>query len=1097
MGAITTTLNLNGNMGNRLAALQRRAEMLYASMQKLGTLNVSLPENLNIPTIPTQPANAMRTLGQSAESFRVATENACRSCAMLSKGIRDIELSATKANRQVNTLSSSLKAFPTTLNFKFNGNPEAKIAKLQTGVESLKKSINGLKGTDISTPQSFGTFTNPLPESEARAIGTTTALKQSMLDLSKAIVGVGSVCAGAIKGIGNIGNVAQKTNEQVSLLTANLKRLNSAKMPNLNLPKGANGIGNEIQESEARAINTTMALRQSMLDLNKAVAGTRGACAEAAKGIKNISNSAQEANRRVSSLATNLNKLNRVRLPNLNTLPNNSAYAVLGNMAQSLMGSLDRVNSSLGRTNSALNSLGSSTSRANNALNGTSNASVGAARGIRNVGNAAQEAARHTSSLVASLTAAWAVYGAFHAARNLFETSDKLTSIEGRMMVGIDEGSLNEAKAYFQKNMGEVPMGVSLDDAAMQGAVAQYKKRIMDIANETRQKFTDTAGFISKLMVNVGGKAFKSTNELLDFTKTLNKFIVVSGASGSEATSILTQLPQALSSGNLQGDELKSIRENAPLLKNTIQDYANKILGLQGDIKDLGAEGKITARTIVDAVEWGAKVADEKLGKMPWTWAQRWNVFSNRVLDALEPVYGKMKQLANMGGMDKMLSDMANVVAFFADKVVTGVSVVMAFATALSNIGLLYPILTVGISAMAGALILLIGVKVKDIACGALQIAMENAASVARAVRTQVTAVATVVENIHTAAKSAGTMATIASTVADLAANAAKWLLVAACFALVGVLLALSPVLIAVGLLMFIYGVATKTAEISMWGLYVATIGVVAVVIMAVGALIAWIAKMVAAGRMAHSVAYYIGYLFGWLYGVIYNVIAHIWNVVAGFANFFYNVLDDPVQAWVNLIHDMVDDCLGFLQSLASGIDAVFGSNLAGAVANWKSRAQAAVSDIIGKKAPMKTIMNRMTYKDVAVTAGEAGRGLEKFTGEVMNKVGAIMDNLNGGYQGYDANAANGGKLDGIKGDTGRIAKATEKTAENLDWLITANERRAINAFTNHNYQVPVNVTINGNDRNLAGIAEEIRWNLTDYLTERLSSGAEGAVQGV
>ena len=193
MGAITTTLNLNGNMGNRLAALQRRAEMLYASMRNLGSLNINLPQNLNIPTVPTQPANAMRTLGQSAESFRVATENACRSCVMLSKGIRDIELSATKANRQVNTLSSSLKAFPTTLNFKFNGSPEAKIAKLQTGVESLKKSINGLKGTDISAPQSFGTFTNPLPESEARAIGTTTVLKQSMLDLSKAIVGVGSV----------------------------------------------------------------------------------------------------------------------------------------------------------------------------------------------------------------------------------------------------------------------------------------------------------------------------------------------------------------------------------------------------------------------------------------------------------------------------------------------------------------------------------------------------------------------------------------------------------------------------------------------------------------------------------------------------------------------------------------------------------------------------------------------------------------------------------------------------------------------------------------------------------------------------------------
>lgn len=895
---------------------------------------------------------------------------------------------------------------------------------------------------------------------------------------------------------GNMGTRLAALQRRADMLYSSMRKLGTL---NISPPQSFNTYTVPLQQSAASAVGTVRTLRQAVLDLNKAVAGTRGSCAEAAKGIRNISNAAQEANRRVGSLATNLNRLNRVRLPNLNSLPNNSAYAVLGNLAQNLMGSLDRVNSSLGRTNSALNSLGSSTSRANNALNGTSNASAGAAMGIRNVGNAAQEAARHTSSLVASLTAAWAVYGAFHAARSLFETSDKLTSIEGRMMVGIDEGSLNEAKAYFQKNMGEVPMGVSLDDAAMQGAVAQYKKRIMDIANETRQTFTDTAGFISKLMVNVGGKAFKSTNELLDFTKTLNKFIVVSGASGSEATSILTQLPQALSSGNLQGDELRSIRENAPLLKNVIQDYANKVLNLQGDIKDLGAQGKITARTIVDAVKWGSNIADEKLGKMPWTWAQRWNVFGNQVITALEPVFNKMKQLANMEGTGKMFTDMADVIATLASKVVAGISVVMAFGTALSNIGLLYPLVTGGITAMTIALGLLIAQKVKDIGVGAFQIAQETIMNGIRAISATATGVATAAEGLYTGAKSAGVLATMASVAADLASNAAKWLLVAACFALVGVLLVLSPILLVIGAGMIIYGIATGSATIATWGLYVATAGVVAVVIGLVGVLVAWIARMVAAGQTAHSVAYYIGYLFGWLYGVIYNVIAHIWNVVAGFANFFYNVLDDPVQAWVNLIHDMVDDCLSYLQSLASGIDAVFGSNLAGAVADWKARAQAAVSDIIGKKAPMKTIMNRMTYKDVAVTAGEAGRGLEKFTGEVKGKVGAIMDNLNGGYQGYTGagNNANAGKLDGIKGDTGRIAQATEKTAENLDWLITANERRAINSFTNQNYQVPVNVTINGNDRNLAGIAEEIRWNLTDYLTERLSSGAEGAVQGV
>ena len=893
---------------------------------------------------------------------------------------------------------------------------------------------------------------------------------------------------------GNMGTRLAALQRRADMLYSSMRKLGTL---NISPPQSFNTYTVPLQQSAASAVGTVRTLRQSMLDLNKAVAGTRGACAEAAKGIRNISNSAQEANRRVSSLATNLNRLNRVRLPNLNTLPNNSAYAVLGNMVQSLMSSLNRVNSSLARTNSALNSFGSSASRANNALSGTGGASASASIGIRNVGNAAQEAARHTSSLVASLMAAWAVYGTFHAGRSLMETSDKITNIEGRMMVGVDEGSIKEAKAYLQKNMEAVPIGMTLDEAALQGSVAQYKKRIMDIANETRQTFTDTAGFISKLMVNVGGKAFKTTNELLDFTKTLNKFIVVSGASGSEATSILTQLPQALSSGNLQGDELRSIRENAPLLKNVIQDYANKVLGLQGDIKDLGAQGQITARTVVDAVKWGSNIADEKLGKMPWTWAQRWNTFSNQVIVALEPVFDKIKQLANMDGTGKMFTDMASVVANLAGGIVKIATVFMALGTALSNVGLLYPIVTAGIAAIITATTMLIAKKVVEITLGAIQLAQEPLLASARMASAVATSIAATIEAVYTTCKEAGIIATIASTAADLAANAAKWLLVAAGFALVGVLMVLSPILLVVGAGMIIYGIATGSATIATWGLYIATAGVVAVVIGLVGVLIAWIARMVAAGHVAHSVAYYIGYLFGWLYGVIYNVIAHIWNVVAGFANFFYNVLDDPVQAWVNLVHDMVDDCISYLQGLASAIDSVFGSNLANAVAGWKARTQAAVASIIGNKKPMTTIMNRMTYKDVGVVAGEAGRGLEKFTGEVKGKVGAIMDNLNGGYQGYNAAGGTPGKLDGIKGDTGRIAKATEKTAENLDWLITANERRAINSFTNQNYQVPVNVTINGNDRNLAGIAEEIRWNLTDYLTERLSSGAEGAVQGV
>lgn len=891
-------------------------------------------------------------------------------------------------------------------------------------------------------------------------------------------------------------------------------------------------------------INSQDAIK-SVQGLKATLGGVRTVTAEVAKGLQFLANSAREADKRVRSLTTALKGLGRVSLSNLNQLSGGA-----------LTGSLQRLESALGFVDSATGNLGDSSTRAENAqrrlngeLNSTRGSSTRAANAVRDVGDAAREAANHTASLVASLTAAWAVYGTFHAARSLFETSDKMTSIEGRLRIGVDEGSMREAKAYLQQNMDKIPVGVDIDTASSDMAIKVYKDKLMSIANETRQQFSEVADFATKLMVNVGGKAFKSTNELLDFTKTLNKFIVVSGSTGSEASSVFTQLPQALSSGTLQGDELKSLRENAPLIKNVIQDYANQVLGLQGDIKDLGAEGQITARTVVDAIKWGANEAESKMGKMPWTWAQRWNMFNNTITSVMENVYAKMQRLANMRGTDTMFSDLAKVYGFFAEKVVRTTGIVMALGTALSNEGLLYPILTAGMSALALATITLIAAKATEITVGGFSLLWKikdevatafltkaqmahtgvvklltgsiinnTWATIGNALATARQTLATIANNVVMAIRQAvtvgvttatvgGTMAMVAHaawtamcTAATWALTAAKGALLVAAGLLLGVIIALAPVIAIVGLAMYVLGSAIGVTTLATWGLNLAIVGIIGVVILVVGAIVMFMIRMLGALQTSRSVIYYIGALFGWLYGVIYNIVAHIWNTIANFANFFANVLDDPCQAWVNLVHAMVDDCLGYLQNLASGIDAVFGSNLAGTVADWKARAKKKVDEIIGTKKAMKTIVNLMEYKDVATTARAAGNGLDSFVGDVKQKIGSFINGgFTGGYEKYlkDINTDPDGNGKAIKDNTGKTAKAVESVAENLDWLITANERRAINSFTSNSYEVPVNVTINGGDRNLAGIAEEIRWNLTSYLTERLNSGAEGAMQGV
>jgi hypothetical protein len=83
-----------------------------------------------------------------------------------------------------------------------------------------------------------------------------------------------------------------------------------------------------------------------------------------------------------------------------------------------------------------------------------------------------------------------------------------------------------------------------------------------------------------------------------------------SGATSTEASAALLQLKQALGSGVLQGDELRSIREQAPLVGQAIA----KEMGVTiGELKKLGSEGKITTDIVLKAL---ATLKDENLGKL-------------------------------------------------------------------------------------------------------------------------------------------------------------------------------------------------------------------------------------------------------------------------------------------------------------------------------------------------------------------------------------------------------------------------------------------------------------------------------------------------
>lgn len=201
----------------------------------------------------------------------------------------------------------------------------------------------------------------------------------------------------------------------------------------------------------------------------------------------------------------------------------------------------------------------------------------------------------------------------------------------------------------------------------------------------------------------------------------------------------------------------------------------------------------------------------------------------------------------------------------------------------------------------------------------------------------------------------------------------------------------------------------------------------------------------------------FIGNIFVALWNVAVDVFTLIYNLVATVANFIGNVFNDPVGAVARLFFDLADTVLGILQSLAGAIDAIFGSNLSGAVQGWRDSLSGWVDETFGKGEEIMEKMNaddlklgRFEYGAAFDLGYEFGQGIEDTISDVFKM--PTLDDL--GLNTLDT-ANLGNNLDGIYSNTGdtaantaATADALEYTEEDLKYLRDIAEREAINRYT-------------------------------------------------
>lgn len=188
------------------------------------------------------------------------------------------------------------------------------------------------------------------------------------------------------------------------------------------------------------------------------------------------------------------------------------------------------------------------------------------------------------------------------------------------------------------------------------------QNKLYQAAQRSRGSYTDMANSVSKLGL-LAGDAFKNNDEMIAFSEMMNKSFKVSGAGQQEISAATYQLTQAMASGKLQGDEFRSIMENAPMLADAIAKYMGKS---KGELRDLAAEGVITSDIIKNALFSAADDINAKYEQMPKTFGDAMNSMKNTAQRYMQPVADKIAEMLNSERFQTILSGILNGIRTFA-----------------------------------------------------------------------------------------------------------------------------------------------------------------------------------------------------------------------------------------------------------------------------------------------------------------------------------------------------------------------------------------------------------------------------------------------
>ena len=580
-------------------------------------------------------------------------------------------------------------------------------------------------------------------------------------------------------------------------------------------------------------------------------------------------------------------------------------------------------------------------------------------------------------------------------------------------------------------------------------------------AQDARGPFGDMASVVARFGNNAKD-AFGSSEEVVAFANLVQKQMTIAGASTEEAANAELQLSQALGSGVLRGDELNSIFEQAPNLIQNIADYLNAPIG---KIREMAADGELSADVVKAAVFAASDDINSKFKSMPMTWGQIWTSFQNTAMMAFQPVLQRLNDLANSQMFQNFVNNAIGAVATIAGIVLNLFDLIGSVAEFFAdNWSVISPIVYGVIGALAVYAAYLGIIKLIEIASAAATMIHSLAMSAKIAVMAAVTG------------------QTMAATAAQMGYNGALY----AC-PIVWI------IVLIIALIAIIFAVCNAIAK--MTGVAESGFGVICGGVFVVGATFKNLGLVIANVALG---------IWNALKACAANMCTAFHNSISNIKSFFYGLLSTALTVIGNICEAL--NRLPFISFDYSGITAM--------ADDYAAKSSAAA----GNKEDYTSVSDAFkqgfqTYD--AFQSGWAKSAFEsgaKWGDGVSNKVSGVFDGLfnQDGLPSSDYNsnvtpgntsgAADGGEAGGnaaktaantgdTADNTAAIAKSLDITNEELKYLRDIAERDTVNRFTTASIKVEMtNHNRIDSKQDLDGIVST----LTSKIENAMSMSAEG-----